>query len=87
MHTAPGVQAGKQLVVLVVLVAVDLTYRGREEEVWSARQQLRRQSGRGSCPPRCTGTPRCTAASSRRPCTGGAGGWQLQKLNLHRPSG
>ena len=38
MHTAPGVRAGKQLVVLVV-VAADLTYRGREEEVWSGRQQ------------------------------------------------
>ena len=86
VHTVSvDLQAGKQL---VPELAFDLTYQEREEVAWSGLQLLLRLPLRpSSCPPRCTGTPRCTAASCRRPCSGGVGGSQLRKLNLLRPSG
>ena len=85
VHTVSvDLQAGKQL---VPELAFDLTYQEREEVAWSGLQSLLRLPLRpSSCPPRCTGTPRCTAASCRRPCSGGVGGSQLRKLNLLRPS-
>ena len=86
VHTVSvDLQAGKQL---VPELAFDLTYQEREEVAWSGLQSLLRLPLRpSSCPPRCTGTPRCTAASCQRPCSGGVGGSQLRKLNLLRPSG